>query len=399
MMTGKAYAGIKRKTGILFVTLLLLCSCTLTAYAQQSELQQAEIQPAGMPYAATIAALKADAPGQRLIVEAQGNTFEKTMAELGAMAVVVQDNPDGTRLCHIPDTALLDAFTEQINAALAGAPEITAFYYYDTASGTFQTYPAASYQQINETGGILIYHKLLEILAGKEKTDKAVQLDESCFDTVHADVPDEILANRYSLKGSCTTSLKGSSANRIGNVQVASSNINKMILFPGQEVSMNEAFLPRTAANGYREAGTYLDGKVVPGMGGGICQVSSTVYNAAMNSGLTVLERHPHSMPVHYLPLGMDAAISSGSKDLRLRNDYSFPVLFEAYTEGKNLTVNIYTNDLLTAGVSYRLHAVRKGSLSADTYLEISVGGTVTEDRFIGTSRYNPMLPAEEEED
>ncbi len=142
-----------------------------------------------------------------------------------------------------------------------------------------------------------------------------------------------------------------------------------------------------------------MSGKVVPAVGGGICQVSSTVYNAAMNSGLTVLERHPHSMPVHYLPLGMDAAISSGSKDLRIRNDYPFPVLFEAYTGGKNLTVNIYTSELMTAGTSYRLHAVRKGSLAAASYLEVTVNGVVTEDRALGTSRYSPMRTDDDDED
>ena len=94
-------------------------------------------------------------------------------------------------------------------------------------------------------------------------------------------------------------------------------------IMPGQEVSVSTAILPRTSANGYREAGAYLNGETVMAIGGGICQVSSTVYNAVKNAGLVVLERHPHSMPVHYLPLGLDAAISSGSKDLRFRNNYS----------------------------------------------------------------------------
>ncbi|MBO5093435.1 MAG: VanW family protein, partial [Lachnospiraceae bacterium] len=398
------------RTGIslLAAASLFVCSSALDVSAQETATaanagleegaQIGQLQ-AGVPYVSTIAALRADTPGQKLVVKAQGYTFEKTMAELGGICVIVQDNGDGTRLCHIPDTSILDAFTAEINTALAGAPESDAFYYYDGATNTFQTYPAVSYQQINEAGREVIYHKLLEALAGTGAEDKTAELDAACFATVSADVPDEVAVNRYSLEGSCTTSFKGSSSSRIGNIQVAAGNINQMILMPGCEVSMNAAFLPRTSANGYKPAGTYYDGRVVPGMGGGICQVSSTVYNAAMNAGLTVLERHPHSMPVHYLPLGMDAAISSGSKDLRLRNDYPFPVLFEAYTEGKNLTVNIYTNELLTAGVSYRLHAVRKGSLTADTYLEVSANGVVTEDRFIGTSRYNPMKEEEDGEE
>lgn len=393
-----SFSAITAFMTMIFAALLLIWSNLLPVNAQEGAAQTEAVQ-AGVPYAATVASLRADAPGQKLIVKAQGYTFEKTMAELGGICVVVQDNADGTRLCHIPDPAILDAFVEEMNAALEGVPESDAFYYYDGVTNTFQTYPAVSYQQINETGSERIYHKLLEALAGTSAEDKTAELDEGCFTAVSADVPEEVLANRYSLEGSCTTSFKGSSSNRIANIQVAAGNIDQMILMPGCEVSMNAAFLPRTSANGYKPAGTYYDGKVVPGIGGGICQVSSTVYNAAMNAGLTVLERHPHSMPVHYLPLGMDAAISSGSKDLRLRNDYPFPVLFEAYTEGKNLTVNIYTNELLTAGVSYRLHAVRKGSLAANTYLEVSAGGVVMEDRFIGTSRYNPMKEEEDGEE
>ena len=99
---------------------------------------------------------------------------------------------------------------------------------------------------------------------------------------------------------------------------MAAEHLNNMIIMPGQEVSVSTAILPRTSANGYREAGAYLNGETVMAIGGGICQVSSTTYNAVKNAGLVVLERHPHSMPVHYLPLGLDAAISSGSKDLQM---------------------------------------------------------------------------------
>ncbi|MCI9430658.1 MAG: VanW family protein [Lachnospiraceae bacterium] len=352
----------------------------------------------GVPYATVIAVLKAEAPQQKLILKVGEYTFEKMMADFGTVQVVVQDNEDGSRICHIPDTSLLDAFVADVNVALSGVPaENDSFYYYDAATGTFQTYAGASCQQINETGAALIYQSLLEILANKGTEDKTVTLSQDQLDLVSLDIPEEILANKYSIEGSCSTSFRGSSSNRIGNIKVASSNINMLVLMPGEEVSMNQAFKPRTSANGYRLAGAYSGGKKVTSIGGGICQVSSTVYNAVMNSGLTVLERHAHSMPVHYLPLGMDAAISSGSKDLRVRNDYPFPVLFEAYTEGNRLIVNVYTNEILTAGTSYRLHAVRRGSLAASAYLEVTVNGQVVEDRSLGISRYSP-LPKNDEE-
>ena len=102
----------------------------------------------------------------------------------------------------------------------------------------------------------------------------------------------------FVLAGSCTTSFSTSSSNRINNIKVAAGHLNNMIIMPGQEVSVSTAILPRTSANGYREAGAYLNGETVMAIGGGICQVSSTVYNAVKNAGLVVLERHPHSMPV-----------------------------------------------------------------------------------------------------
>lgn len=377
----------RRAAGTAAATALLtalLCSMPLTAHAEEV--------PYGVPYGTTIGELKAAIPAQRLIIKVQGYTFEKMMAELGETAVVVQDNGDGTRLCHIPDTSQLDSFVADINAALAGVPtEDGAFYYYDTATNSIQTYPGVSYYQINAAGKERIYVTLLQILAGSGIEDQTVELGEADVELTNGEIPQEIALNKYSLEGSCTTSFRGSSSNRIQNIRVASGNLNQTVLYPGEVISMNRAFLPRTYANGYREAGAYSGGKVVPAIGGGICQVSSTVYNAVMNSGLTVLERHAHSMPVSYLPLGMDAAIASGSKDLRVRNDYPFPVLFEAYTEGKNLTVNVYTNELMTAGTSYRLHAVRKGGLAAAAYLEVTVDGVVTEDRSLGTSRYSPM--------
>lgn len=379
----------KRRRGVVAAVLLLLFTwgAGITAYAQ------------ALPYVATVGALKADVPAQRLVIKVGENEFARTMAEFSAMEVVVQDNEDGSRLCHIPDTALLDAFVSEINMVLTGVPagDSEAFYYYDAQTNTMQTYPAVSYYQISDAGKEQIYYKMLEMLMPGNSSDTVAEMTGEYLAETASDIPEEIALNKYSLEGSCTTSFKGSSGNRIRNIQIAASNVNQLMLQPGEEVSMSKAFLPRTAANGYRTAGTYVGGKVVPGMGGGICQVSSTIYNAVMNSGLTVLERHPHSMPVHYLPLGMDAAISGGSKDLRVRNDYPFPVLFEAYTKGNNLTVNIYTNELLTAGTSYRLHAVKKGSLAANSYLEVTVNGTVTEDRFIAASRYSPMSTSQED--
>lgn len=352
-------------------------------------------------YAVYVSDLKADRLDQTFTMEAKGASLTVSMADMMTTPVVIQENADGSKLCCIADTYLQDMYIDSLNEMLKGIPaDGQKVYYLSKAKTSFIPYSEAGYYQVNEAGRLKILDELHRMLVSDKRDNVKVTLDDAQLQLIPPEIPEELAAERYTLQGTCTTSYKGSSASRCNNVERAAANINMLILYPGQEISMNDAFLPRTAANGYREAGAYLNGKVIQAMGGGICQVSSTVYNAAMNSGLTVTERHPHSMPVHYLPLGQDAAISAGSKDLKIRNDFDFPVLFETYTENKKLTVNIYTNALKTAGASFRLHAVKTGSLSANTYLEVSLNGVVLEDRYIGSSRYNPMLPdAEENED
>ncbi|MEF2575329.1 MAG: VanW family protein, partial [Eisenbergiella sp.] len=134
------------------------------------------------------------------------------------------------------------------------------------------------------------------------------------------------------------------------------------------------------------------------GLGGGVCQISSTVYNAVKNAGLTVTERKAHSMPVSYLPKGLDAAIAAGSKDLKFRNDYSTPVVLYTDTANKRLTINVVVWNQELAGRSFKLWAKQTGSLSADTYFTTYQNGKETSTVFVGTSRYLPYREEGEEE-
>ena len=142
----------------------------------------------------------------------------------------------------------------------------------------------------------------------------------------------------------------------------------------------------------------YSVGKLVNGIGGGICQVSSTAYNALMNAGVTVTMRYPHSSPVSYLPLGTDAAISSGSKDLQFRNDYPHPIVLETVVEGKNLTVNVYVKVSDMNGVTYKLWGKKMSSMSAKTYLTVYVNGVEAEVRDVGSCYYRPLQKDDDED-
>ncbi len=138
-----------------------------------------------------------------------------------------------------------------------------------------------------------------------------------------------------------TTAYKTSGANRCSNIAVAASRINGRVVFPGQTFSYDKSLLPRTSANGYKLAGVFDNGQHAVGMGGGVCQVSSTLYNAVLNDNLTVVERHPHSLPVTYVPKGRDATVAEGTLDFRFRNDYPLPVCVLSWTEGKTISVKI----------------------------------------------------------
>lgn len=129
---------------------------------------------------------------------------------------------------------------------------------------------------------------------------------------------------------------------RGNNVRLAASSINGTILLPGQEFSFNNVVGQRTAARGYKIAHVYVNKQVVDGIGGGICQVSSTLYVAMMIAGLQATERHVHCLPVDYLKPNLDATINWGTCDLRFINTFDFPIVILASGSPEGiLTVNI----------------------------------------------------------
>ena len=153
----------------------------------------------------------------------------------------------------------------------------------------------------------------------------------------------EELANIKDLLGSFTTSFSTSGSNRCKNVSSGASHINGTVLYPGEEFSAYETVSPFTEPNGYAMAGSYLNGEVVDSMGGGICQVSTTLYNAVLRAELNVTERSPHSMTVHYVDLSEDAAIAGTYKDFKFVNSTEYPIYIEGYTTSdKKITFNIY---------------------------------------------------------
>jgi vancomycin resistance protein YoaR len=137
------------------------------------------------------------------------------------------------------------------------------------------------------------------------------------------------------------SSFKDGNKNRIFNITRASISIDGTVIPPGKTFSFNGTAGPISEAGGYKKARIFINGKDAQGFGGGVCQVSSTLYGAALDAGLTVIERHPHSKEVGYVPKNREAAVSYGGVDLKLRNDFNYPVKIDSYIYDEQIFVAI----------------------------------------------------------
>lgn len=155
---------------------------------------------------------------------------------------------------------------------------------------------------------------------------------------------EEELSKVQDVLGTCTTEFTSSGSSRSANVTNGANLINGTTLYPGDEFSSYAAVSPFSADNGYFMAGSYINGQVVDSIGGGICQVTTTLYNAVLLAELEVTERHNHSMIVTYVQPSKDAAIAeSAGKDFKFVNNLEHPIYIEAYaTPDKNITFTIY---------------------------------------------------------
>ncbi len=179
---------------------------------------------------------------------------------------------------------------------------------------------AALVDQVNDgiTGSIEVEQIMPEVT--KE------QLQQSLFGTTLA---------------SFSSNYSSSSANRAYNVELAASKINGIVLANGAEFSYNAVVGNANAANGFKMATVFSNGKVTEGIGGGVCQISSTLYCAVLRADLQVTERHNHSLPIGYVPGGQDATVSYGSLDFRFKNNTGAPIKIVATHSNRNVTISI----------------------------------------------------------
>lgn len=226
-------------------------------------------------------------------------------------------------------------------------------------------------------------------------------------------VPDEQLEQINEVVSEFSTRFPVRQTSRNTNLKAASQKIDGIVLAPGEKFSFNGAVGRRTLKNGFKIAGVYKNGKHDQGVGGGICQVSSTLYNAALFANLKIVRRQNHSMPVAYLPVGRDATVDYGAIDLVFENNYDTPIAVSStFAPGKltfrilgkkdpSLSVKIHNeghrswnpgaktiiDKTLPAG---KTKVVEKGSLghSVKTYRLVYRDGQLVKKEYLGQSYY-----------
>lgn len=173
---------------------------------------------------------------------------------------------------------------------------------------------------------------------------------EAVVKTTEPEYTQEQVAECTDVLGSYSTSYSTWQTDRSSNISVASNYINGTMVYPGETFSTVKVIRDRTEANGYKAAPEYSSGKVVDGIGGGVCQVSTTLYNAVINAELEVVERSPHSMVVSYVDVSRDAAIAGDYKDFKFKNNLSYPIYIAGSAYGGTLSFKIYGYEEREAG-------------------------------------------------
>ena len=139
-----------------------------------------------------------------------------------------------------------------------------------------------------------------------------------------------------------TTGLEGRTAAQRHNATLAANALDGTIIAPGATFSFNRTVRSWSADRGYVKAPVSYDGELVPAFGGGVCQTSTTLYNAALRAGLPMVERHHHVFAPHYCPPGSDAAVAYPDFDLRFKNPYPFPLRVRCTATGTRLTLELW---------------------------------------------------------
>lgn len=187
-----------------------------------------------------------------------------------------------------------------------------------------------------------------------------------------------------------STKFSTKDSNRVTNVVLSAKATSDVLLMPGEEFSYNNLTGKRTTSNGYKDAPVIINGKLEQDVGGGVCQVSSTLFNSVLYSGLDVTSRRNHSLKSSYVSIGRDAMVSDGGSDFRFKNPYSHPVYIKNTVSNGVITSKIYGNISDKKNISIKVDPyTTEGLDAAKTYIEYKdSNGKVIRTQYISNSVY-----------
>lgn len=257
----------------------------------------------------------------------EGNIFEKTI-----LKYKLKNNNYDIKMQFVSDTSIVNKEIKKISQKINFDPINASIKL--TSSG-FKVTPDKNGKKVNEK-------KLEELIVSSIKPTDTQENINIPVDIVEAKIKADILNKIDTKISSFTTKFNLGDVNRSGNIRVAASFVNGTVVMPGEIYSMNKTLGPRLESKGYKEAPVIINGTHVPGLAGGICQVTTTVYNAALLANFQIVERRPHQLRVGYVPAGRDATISGDYIDMKFKNTNKYPIYIKANVSGGSITVTIY---------------------------------------------------------
>ena len=199
--------------------------------------------------------------------------------------------------------------------------------YREPVDAYYETEPFKLYPEVDGIKFAISLEEAEKIISDKTKEEYIIPLTITKANKTVNDIGTEAFPYEIS---KYSTKYDVSNTNRSQNLKLASDKINGTVLMPGEEFSYNQVVGKRTVEAGYKNAKIYSNGQVVDGLGGGICQISSTLYNAVLLADLEITERRNHYFKTSYVPAGRDATVVWGSIDFKFKNTRSYPIKIEA---------------------------------------------------------------------
>lgn len=256
-----------------------------------------------------------------------GNIIDKTRSRLLLKKETVNINMEFKF-----DKSVIDKVIKDVDQRVNKSPK-DAKIYFDGVN--FRVTPDESGIRVNQ-------EKLGKLIDEAIKPDSSIDSINVPTEVTSAGIKGDMLSRIDTKLSSFTTAFKPSDINRTENVRIASEQTNGTLILPGEIFSMNRALGPRVVSKGYKEAPVIINGTVVPGLAGGICQVTTTIYNAALLSNLQIVERRQHGLAVSYVGVGRDATISGDVIDFKFKNTNKYPIYLYAVVGKSTLTVSLY---------------------------------------------------------